>query len=80
MKEENNPDFQYYFDMNFGIVPSEELYDKRADPDMIANLAQDQRYAEITNSLRQKLNDYLVKTEDPRANGATFWDEYYLDK
>ena len=79
LQEEDNPDFQYYFNLNFGRVPGEELYNKNSDSDMIHNLAFKKEYTEVVKELRKKLEDYLVETNDPRVNGATFWDDYHLD-
>ena len=79
LKEESNPDFQNLFNLNFGKVPGEELYDKNTDSDMIHNLAYNEEYTDIVKELRGKLDDYLMKTNDPRINGATFWDQYYYD-
>jgi hypothetical protein len=46
---------------------------------MVYNLAYNEEYADVVKKLHGKLNDYLVKTNDPRIYGATFWDYYYYD-
>ena len=69
-----------YFDLCFTKVPAEELYNKNEDPAMIHNLATDPAYENILKNLRQKLIDYLIATNDPRAQGSSPWDNYNLDK
>lgn len=73
-------DFQYYWDLSFGKVPGEELFNKFEDPDMVHNLAGDPDYKNILEDLRNKLMDYLSETNDPRAKGLSPWDNYKLDK
>lgn len=76
----NNIEFTYFYDLAFGKVKSEQLYNKSDDPDMINNLASNQEYQEIKNELRKNLESYLVETNDPRLKGLSPWDEYKLDK
>jgi hypothetical protein len=75
-----NPDFKYYWDLAFEKVPGEELFNKVSDPDMLFNLAFDPDYQDIKNDLKNKLEKYLIETDDPRATGLSPWDEYALDK
>jgi uncharacterized sulfatase len=77
-KEEQ--EFSWFYDLAFGKVEREELYNHEEDPDMINNLADNQDYLELKGRLRKKLEDYLLQTEDPRAMGSSPWDEYRLDK
>jgi uncharacterized sulfatase len=79
LNEENNPDFRNLFNLNFGKVPGEELYNKITDSDMVNNLAYNEEYADVVSELRRKLEAYLVSTNDPRKDGATFWDFLYYD-
>ena len=76
----DDPDFAQLWELGFGKVPGEELYHKTEDADMIRNLADDPAFADQKASLRQKLEDYLLDTEDPRARGLSPWDAYNLDK
>ena len=69
-----------YFDVCFGKVPDEELYNKDKDPDMIHNLADEPEYDNIVTELRLKLDAYLYKTKDPRSQGLSPWDNYNFDK
>ena len=73
------PDYTSLFDLSFGKVPEEELYNKKEDPDMIHNLASDTAYQNILQKLRQDLDNYLRETEDPRMQGKSPWDRYNLD-
>jgi uncharacterized sulfatase len=68
------------FELGFGRVPAEELYDKTHDPDMIENLASHPDYEHVLSELREKLEAYLIQTSDPRASGLSPWDDYNLDK
>lgn len=75
-----NPEYQPYYDMAFGKVPGEELFNHFEDPDMVNNLAQNSEYLDIKKQLRTLLEDYLVQTRDPRSEGKSPWDNYRLDK
>lgn len=76
----HKPEFSKFWELGFGKVPAEELYQKKEDPDMLFNLAQNPEYAAIKASLRKKLGQYLMETSDPRARGLSPWDAYNLDK
>ena len=52
------------------IRPGRELYDIRKDPYCLVNLAEDDNYLEIREGLHEKLEAFLVETEDPRLVGA----------
>jgi len=77
---DHKDDIKSLFDLSFGKVPDEELYNKREDPDMINNLADNPEYQDKLKELQQDLENYLKKTKDPRINGDTPWDDYHLDK
>ncbi len=55
-----------YFELSFAKRPAVELYDCRADPDQVNNLAADPEFAETVNALSRQLTDYLRTTGDPR--------------
>ena len=74
------PEFSQLWELAFGKVPGEELFNKKEDPDMLVNLAEDPEYASVKDDLRKKLEKYLVDTSDPRSQGLSPWDVYYLDK
>ena len=62
-------DFQEQFALSFGKRPEEELYDLRADPDQVHNVAREPNYQEIKKQLDNKLINELVRTGDPRVLG-----------
>ena len=70
-----------YYRLSFGRRPAEELYDMQQDPHQLSNLAEDKKYSEIKSSLRQKMEDYLRATGDPRMQDQSPWDDYeFIDK
>ncbi len=73
-----NKDSRFY-DLCFGKRPAVELYDNRADPDQINNLAENPEYSKTVNVLRDKLIAYLKETNDPRQSGEpiTFYNFPY---
>ena len=64
----------WYWDMNFGKRPSEDLYDINADPDCLVNLADNPSYSQIKNELMDKMTSELKAQGDPRilGNGEIF--------
>lgn len=73
-------EYVYYYDLAFGKVDTEELYNHLRDPDMVANLAHDPQFREVKQKLRQRMEDYLLRHKDPRLQGQSPWDDYRLDK
>ncbi len=57
------------FNLAFGKRPAEELYDLRADPWQLNNLAGDLAYAGPRERLGHELDQELQRTGDPRAVG-----------
>ena len=43
----------------------EELYDSRADPDELHNLASDPKQADVLADLRKRCHDWQARTNDP---------------
>ena len=76
----DQPDVRDYFALGFEKVPEHELYNKTDDPDMIHNLAYDPAYAERVEELRDKMEQYLTETDDPRMRGESPWDSIDLDR
>ena len=70
----------YFFDLSFGLRPSEELYDLRTDPSGINNLANDLGFTATIDSLRNKMVAMLKEEGDPRmlGNGAVFDSYKYM--
>ena len=73
-------EFNTLWELSFGKVPREQLFNKKNDPDMINNLANNPGFKAIKEELREKLEKYLIETDDPRSRGESPWDNYNLDK
>jgi len=56
--------------------PAEELYDLKADPHQLTNLAASPKHAKPLARLRTQLDETLQKTGDPRAAGKDDFDRY----
>ncbi|MBL9204031.1 MAG: sulfatase [Opitutaceae bacterium] len=72
----NQRRFPKPYELCYGRRPAEELYDVRADPDQIHNLAADPALLPIRESLWQQLSGYLIQTGDPRMEGRDPWQSY----
>ncbi len=75
-----HPEYSWFYDLAFGKVEKEELYNHAEDPDMIRNLADHADYIGIKENLSSLLEEYLMESRDPRAMGNSPWDDYRLDK
>lgn len=74
---EENPDkWPELFQMSTGKRPQEELYSIKNDLFNLANLAEEEEFAEIKKNLKTQLFDYLKLHQDPRMNGESPWDSY----
>ena len=78
-REGSNED---YWNLSFGKRPEETLYDIRKDPDCIENIAQNNKYSFIKDSLRKVLIEDLTINKDPRILGyGDLFDNYtYAEK
>ena len=65
----NDPEVVPYFRLAMEKRPGEELFNIKDDPYSINNLAYDKAYAEDLEKMRNRLNEFLKKTEDPRVVG-----------
>ena len=54
------------FELAFGKRSLEELYDVQNDPDLMINLAEDSAFNDIRVELASKLDEILIKNNDPR--------------
>ncbi len=59
----------WFWDLNFGKRPYEELYDIIADPHCIVNLADDPGYQQIKQDLVEMMTEELTAQKDPRILG-----------
>jgi arylsulfatase A-like enzyme len=66
-----------YFEMAFGLRPAEELFDMKADPDCVHNLATEKAHASIKAELWAQLESELKDQQDPRVLGeGDIFDDY----
>jgi len=65
----------------FGRRPAEELYDMKADPSQLTNLADKPKVATTKEGLRKQLDAFLEEQDDPRQRGESPWDGYvFMEK
>tara|TARA_R110002111_G_scaffold117466_4_gene179531 strand:- start:8077 stop:9594 length:1518 start_codon:yes stop_codon:yes gene_type:complete len=57
------------YELAFGKLPAEELYDLRNDADQLTNVAAEAMYQTIKQQLAEKLHKQLEATHDPRESG-----------
>lgn len=62
----NDPEWKALFTAVYGKRPREELYDLKADPDQMKNVASDATYAKTRAELETRLHKELKDTGDPR--------------
>jgi len=76
MEHKDDPAVKPFFHLGMGKRPAIELFDIKNDPDELHNLANDPKYAAIKADLIKKMDDYLVKTADPRMvkGDVKVWD------
>jgi len=74
LHEEGN---ERFWRLAFGKRPAEELFDVRADPFCLDNLADREEFASLKESLRLELEAELRRTGDPRLSGSgDIFEEY----
>ncbi len=76
LRPETRRDFPLQFEVGFGKRPLEELYDCRADPHQMKNLARDPAYDAVRQELWQRLEAALREGGDPRIRGEDPWQRY----
>ena len=65
------------YDICFGKRPAIELYDLKADPEQVRNVAEDPAYQATLKKLKVQLERELVAAQDPReTGGAEKFDQY----
>jgi uncharacterized sulfatase len=62
----HEPEWRWLFDFAFAPRPAEELYDLRADPDQVRNVAADPAHAASRRALAARLDEVLRAAGDPR--------------
>lgn len=76
LRPETRRDFPREFEAGLGKRPLEELYDCRADPHQMQNLAADPDHAQVRERLWARLESVLQAGADPRLSGQDPWQGY----
>ncbi len=63
----NDAKWKWHYDHAFAKRPGEELYDLKADPDQIKNVAADTKYATVRKEMSERLIKILTDAGDPRV-------------
>ena len=72
-----SPQVQRSFELCFAKRPEEELFDLRNDASQIINVADRPDYAAVKKALRQKVEQWMRDTQDPRVDpNHNGWDNY----
>ena len=81
LRSRHDPATRHYWDACFGKRPGEELFDLKADPDCLRNLAGDASLAARQAALREQMTAELTAQADPRilGQGAVFDTYPYAD-
>ncbi|MGL4550248.1 MAG: sulfatase family protein [Gemmataceae bacterium] len=66
----NDPAWRWHYDYAFGKRPAEELYDLKADPDQVKNVAADPAHAAALKAMAARLTEALAEAGDPRVKDA----------
>jgi arylsulfatase A-like enzyme len=67
-----------FFQRAFEKRPADELYDLKADPHQLRNVAATKKYGVVLDKLKKELDDWQARTGDPRAadGGNVVFDKY----
>ena len=77
LERRDNPAIARFFELATARRPAEELYDLRADPDQLKNVAGDPERNAAKTRLRRMLDEWMRTTGDPRATtDDDRWDRY----
>jgi len=72
----NRKAFPKHYELAFNRRPAEELYDLKADPWQMQNLAASPAHKTAKQQLRARIDSYLRQTGDPRIEGLDPWQSY----
>ncbi len=74
----DDPKIKPFFELATAKRSAEELYDLKADPWQLHNLADDPKHAKTREKLAGQLQAWMAKTGDPRATNPNDdrWDKY----
>jgi arylsulfatase A-like enzyme len=77
LNQRRNGKTKYFWKMDFGHRPAEELYDLRKDPDCICNLADSSQYKNLALQLKSEMEKKLKEQGDLRMFGyGTIYEKY----
>ncbi|WP_194526722.1 sulfatase [Zobellia roscoffensis] len=76
IKNKDQDSVKFYADLSLKKRPEVELYNVKEDPYQLHNLAYDDTYASLCVELKTDLFAYLKRTNDPRMQGKSPWDNY----
>ncbi len=77
IKNREDAEVGRFLELAVGKRPAEELFDIRADPGCLRNLAKDPNFADVRAKLTKRLEDYLSKTGDARmTEDGDIWETY----
>ncbi|MEX0684402.1 MAG: sulfatase [Balneolales bacterium] len=68
----NDPEIRPFYKLAMDKRSADELYDVKKDPYNLHNLADDPRYSEKLNLMKENLFDFLRETGDPRVVGPVY--------
>lgn len=76
IENREDPKIKPFFHLAVDKRPEEELYDIKADPACIHNLAEDGNHTEVAEKHWRMLASELRKTDDPRIRGSDLFESY----
>jgi N-sulfoglucosamine sulfohydrolase len=77
LTHEGDPAFAKKISLIFAKRPAEELYDLKSDPHQLNNIAHKAEYADALQRCRQRVDDWMLQTNDPRIDPAyDEWDKF----
>ncbi|MCA9836741.1 MAG: sulfatase [Trueperaceae bacterium] len=72
---DGNP-LEPYYSLSIAKRPAEELYDLRVDPDQMVNVAANADYAEVLETLRNRLLAKQQATQDPILEDVDYFQQF----
>lgn len=67
IEHRQDAEIRHWFQLGFGLCPEEELYDLKADPDCLKNLAGSADHQYLRSTMAQTLLEVQMRTGDPRV-------------
>lgn len=76
LKNKNKPSVAPFYQLVFGKLPADELYNISKDPAQINNLAEKKEHQAKLEQLKEQLMRQLSADHDPRMQGLDPWQDY----